>query len=307
MKTRIDDLFSGAANARFLVSGAVSAVLLGLAPAAQGASFAQLNLSTSLTNTASVSDPQKVQQAFQDDGLNANNEAYHYRVKGAADLTTGTLRGLASVNNYPYVNFTNILTDSLIVEGTPLSTISVTFEFQIDGTADLNAIGDNSRQIDFGASLRTGAGSELQTSSYRHFWNINAIGEGGTETYYTTPANDTANVDIVSASKGAFDVILHQTRELSLGADGRSGGIPFEMRIFGTASSAQGGGAFLDVEHTGRARILLPEGYSFTSSSGVFLTQPVPLPASLPLLGAGCALLGLIRRHGRRSAVSEKA
>lgn len=42
--------------------------------------------------------------------------------------------------------------------------------------------------------------------------------------------------------------------------------------------------------------ISLPEGISYTSASGVFLTA-VPLPASLPLLAAGLVAVGLRRRR----------
>jgi len=51
--------------------------------------------------------------------------------------------------------------------------------------------------------------------------------------------------------------------------------------------------------------LILPTGVTFTSESGVFLTQPAgatPLPASLGLFGTGLAGLGLILRRKRKAA-----
>jgi len=49
--------------------------------------------------------------------------------------------------------------------------------------------------------------------------------------------------------------------------------------------------------------VILPPGDTFTSASGVFLTQQgsdAPEPASLALIGSGLLLLGLLRASLRR-------
>ena len=63
---------------------------------------------------------------------------------------------------------------------------------------------------------------------------------------------------------------------------------------------AIGGGVF-DLGHTAFLRMTLPPGVTVSSASGVFLTQPVPVPGALVLSGSALGPLLLMARMRRRS------
>ena len=60
-------------------------------------------------------------------------------------------------------------------------------------------------------------------------------------------------------------------------------------------TTAEGPGVDVDFSHTGSVVIDLPAQQSFTSASGLFLTAPVPEPATPLMMVAGLALLGSLR------------
>ena len=64
------------------------------------------------------------------------------------------------------------------------------------------------------------------------------------------------------------------------------------------------GSASMDLGNTAYLKVVLPEGVTMTSSSGVFLSQPVPEPETCAMLLAGLGLVGLMSRRrsqfGRR-------
>lgn len=64
------------------------------------------------------------------------------------------------------------------------------------------------------------------------------------------------------------------------------------------------GGASMDLSNTAYLKVVLPQGVTMTSSSGVFLTQPIPEPETWAMLLAGLGLVGVASRRqshlGRR-------
>ena len=59
-------------------------------------------------------------------------------------------------------------------------------------------------------------------------------------------------------------------------------------------------GMTCDFSNTGSISFGLPQGVSFTSDSGVFLTAATPVPATLPLLAGGLGMIGLGIRRKRK-------
>ncbi len=80
--------------------------------------------------------------------------------------------------------------------------------------------------------------------------------------------------------------------------------------VSGMVSAQASNGGLADVGHTISLALLLPQGLSFTSDSGVFLTDPqftpssVPLPAAFPLFAAGLGAMGLLSSRRRKAAVA---
>lgn len=69
--------------------------------------------------------------------------------------------------------------------------------------------------------------------------------------------------------------------------------------------SAVGVAGVTDLSNTLAADVTLPEGYTFASHSGVFLTEavnPVPIPAALPLLLTALGGLGFVGWRQKRKA-----
>ena len=78
-------------------------------------------------------------------------------------------------------------------------------------------------------------------------------------------------------------------------ADG-SAAVPFEVTLTAFVSApTEGGRSFADFSHTARLSIESP--VPFTSASGVLLTQAVPLPLGVWLLGSGMLALQISSRR----------
>jgi hypothetical protein len=286
--------------------GLLVALLLAVPAHAQSGASIQLEYG-GLNGTIRGRDPVKIQDHYAETGFSAreHHAAYSFEVSGTADLGRGLVKGKAMTSAWDRAAFTNTIFDEFIVSGAPLSTARVDWMFKVDGKGDLDDIGDTNREFALDAQLTSRSlnpRTPLATSSsYTHKWGLYTFGVGGSEIFETTP---TGVAEIIKSEKSFFEVVLHNWLDVPIGASGMSDPISVQWTLKGHASASEffgGGFAILDVDNTGRADVLLPQGYALTSASGVFLATPIPEPHLVALLPAGILLLclqGLVRRRG---------
>jgi hypothetical protein len=81
-------------------------------------------------------------------------------------------------------------------------------------------------------------------------------------------------------------------------------GTPFsfesELRALAGTSGAVGSDAISDFGNTGRLSVILPQDYSITSKSGVFLAGPIPEPKTWALFACGLGCLAIMARRRQR-------
>jgi len=168
----------------------------------------------------------------------------------------------------------------------------ITFNYSLDGSYTTNGAGvTNGANV---VSSFTASRDSQETLQATIFYASDGNGSDGDAiigTTYTAAIPDAYSID---STTGSWD---------SLSSNGFSGGtltliggkintvsISYWLQTIGNA----------DFSHT--AGLAIDSPFAYTSASGIFLTATVPIPASLPFLTAGLALLGFV---GRRRRISE--
>ncbi len=267
-----------------------------------GQSGTHLELYWGGLGSVSGSDPVKIAHEYSESGFSQREHmaAYSFAVSGSANLETGLLKGAAMASAWDQARFKSTFFDEFVITGAPSSIAHIGMSFEVDGSGDLDDVGDTNREYGLEAkvtSLLQGT-SIGASSSYTHLWGLYTFNTGGSEIFQSTPVGD---VVVNQNEKSFFDVALYNWLDVPIGASGRSAPIAVQWILDGHATASEffgGGFATVDVGNTGRAGLILPAGYSFTSASGAFLAQPVPEPRSWILLVSG--LLLMLSRIGWR-------
>jgi hypothetical protein len=176
------------------------------------------------------------------------------------------------------------MTDYLILQGPGTTAVPVTLAFRVDGiyTYDQTLTLQQQETLITNRFLKFGTGeSGFKTELDRE--------NQGTleETFTTTP---TGTVIQTTVNKNFTDVTIEVTQMMTPGQS-----LQFESNVNGETDSGFGPACAQDYMNTGQMGVILPNGYSFTSYSGVFLTA-APEPAPLVALGLGVLAI-LIRRR----------
>ncbi|WP_341676249.1 PEP-CTERM sorting domain-containing protein [Niveibacterium sp. SC-1] len=281
----------------------LAAGLLVAAPAwAQATSGARIALTWGGNKVAGGSDPVKLANHAEGSGVSGLGIPYSMSASASADLAKGELKGSALASAWDHAIFQATIFDRIVISGAPSSTVPLGISFAVDGSGDLDDVGDSNREFKFKAQLTTTVlanDSDRATSSYAHKWGLYTFNVGGNEIFESIP---TGEVEVLKNEKSFFDVVLWNWLDVAIGPTGESAPIDVQWWMDGDASGtlSQGGGvAFLDVANTGHAGIVLPTGYSYTSDSGVLLTgvSAVPEPPTYALLPLGALLILFYKRR----------
>ena len=218
----------------------------------------------------------------------------------SADLTTGTLRGssfgglTADISFPPLIlaSSTSILTDTITLHGAGTSVL-------VDMTMDVDGF--------FTLIGNIGASSATASASF-------TLGGDGANLSLTRAFNSGIGLDVLNGSVGGsagtfLDKTLNSAQAHLVYEALLPLNTPLNLESFLTTTVSPFGPTIgADFSNTAQLALALPDGYTFTSASGHFLSpavSPVPEPDTLALLLAGMATIGAVSR--RRLGLSGRA
>jgi hypothetical protein len=218
----------------------------------------------------------------------------------SADIGTGALTAKASGQKF-IVGESDIAAravaravDTLTINGPAVATIPVTFQMAVDGDLILpgSATGSSNAFATVQAVLGIVGASETATLQRRRTYDS----AGAIATDVLTGLGDWQGEQPVSGTTDHFELLLEVATEITPGT-------PFdfesELRALAGTTGAGGTDSISDFGNTGRFTIILPQSYSITSASGVFLAGPIPEPQIWALLACGLGCLAIMT-HRRR-------
>jgi hypothetical protein len=215
----------------------------------------------------------------------------------AANLATGIL-GVYSTGNCspPSVNCaaesngTAQMRDLLTFTDTTGTTQDITVSFAFDGTVTFGGAVDRNEQnvtLCFVAST-------FCAGQFEEFTYTDGSIEGATPATLTTPTTGWVSTSIIPGMNGYSDTFMG----VFAVPTGMSNAFMSAMMSVDCGED----GTTCDFSHTGALSLSLPTGVSFTSASGVLLTEsPAAVPEPRPLSVVGLALaVGTVARFKRR-------
>jgi len=224
------------------------------------------------------------------------------RADASADIGTGELEAKAIGRKFIFGE-TEIAAraiaraaDTLTIEGPGTEPIPVTFQMAVQGDLVVpdSATGAGTAFATVQGVLGVGGGSETATLQRRRVYD--AVGAIASNTLFGV--GDWQGELPVTVSPDHFELLLQFDTTAVPGA-------PFEfeseLRALVGTIGAVGSDAISDFGNTATFTIILPQSYTFTSASGVFLAGPVPEPEISAMFVCGLAGLWIAVMRGRRA------
>jgi hypothetical protein len=211
-------------------------------------------------------------------------------------LATGNL-ATGSVGVYSFPSQVG----GVVSEGTASAMLKDSLTFNIAGASSSTVTDiDVTFTVDGNVTYANGSGAELTDSMLFGGANIDYVYDSaGSDPNHIVEVGGWASYDITSESADSF--VLSGVYALTGSSDVLTTQLLLSLQCQGDASC--------DVSHTGAISLTLPSDVTFTSASGVFLTQPLtatPEPSyAVFLLGLGLAGAIFLARRGRRPAVRQ--
>ena len=237
------------------------------------------------------------------DSKSRNDATARATASASADLGTGELKTRAA-GEMLIPSEANLAAravaqaiDTLTINGPGTVPIPVTFEMAVAG--DLTVPGTATAALNAFASVQalfTIAGaSETATLQRRRDYTA---GVATSDTI--TGLGDWTGEQPVAGTDNHFDLLLSFEAQIVPGT-------PFdfvaELRSVVGSTGAVGADSISDFGNTGTFVVRLPEDYSITSASGVFLAGPIPEPQTWAMLACGMACVAVLIRRRRRRAI----
>lgn len=256
--------------------------------------------------TVTKTDPRLISDLLQRDDTFSKSIS-----SASADLGTGELKVNATgFQRMPYSNAqiaqaTAGMTETLTIVGPGSNPIPVTFAMKVDGFHSTPAIGNGAGRASANVTGKIGINGVDETADLQLTTFYDANGAVNPTLGGLSGTNDWAGAAPLPGTSDQFLLELRYSTNLQPGV---SFSFLNEIRATVTYLPSVGNAPLLaspivaDFGNTARLTIELPQDYSLTSQSGVFLAGPIPEPHHWALMLAGLGCVGWFTRSRARAS-----